>query len=44
MSRIAVIGAGISGMGAAYLFSQKHLVWLFEKDDRLGGHTHTHHD
>ena len=42
MSRIAVIGAGISGMAAAYLLSQKHEVWLFEKESRLGGHTHTH--
>jgi len=42
MSRIAVIGAGISGMAAAHLLSQKHEVWLFEKEDRLGGHTHTH--
>ena len=41
MSRIAVIGAGISGMSAAYLLSRKHEVWLFEKEDRLGGHTHT---
>ena len=29
-------------MGAAYLLSQKHEVWLFEKESRLGGHTHTH--
>jgi predicted NAD/FAD-binding protein len=42
MSRIAVIGAGISGMAAAYLLSQKHEVYLFEKETRLGGHTHTH--
>ena len=42
MSRIAVIGAGIAGMGAAYLLSQKHEVWLFEKEARIGGHTHTH--
>jgi len=42
MSRIAVIGAGISGMAAAYLLSQKHEVSLFEKEPRLGGHTHTH--
>lgn len=42
MSRIAVIGAGIAGMAAAYLLSQKHEVWLFEKENRLGGHTHTH--
>jgi predicted NAD/FAD-binding protein len=42
MSRVAVIGAGISGMAAAYLLSHKHEVWLFEKEPRLGGHTHTH--
>ncbi|MDP9162109.1 MAG: FAD-dependent oxidoreductase [Acidobacteriota bacterium] len=42
MSRIAVIGAGISGMAAAYLLSQKHEISLFEKEARLGGHTHTH--
>ncbi len=42
MSRIAVIGAGISGMAAAHLLSRKHKVWLFERENRLGGHTHTH--
>ena len=42
MSRIAVIGAGISGMGAAYLLSRKHEVSLFEREPRLGGHTQTH--
>ena len=42
MSRIAVIGAGVSGMAVAYLLSQKHVVSLFEKESRLGGHTHTH--
>jgi predicted NAD/FAD-binding protein len=42
MSRIAVIGSGISGMSAAYLLSHKHEVWLYERDSRLGGHTHTH--
>lgn len=40
--RIAVIGSGISGLAAAYFLSRKHEVHLFEKDDRLGGHTHTH--
>ncbi len=39
--RIAVIGSGISGMGAAYYLSRKHQVFLFEKEPRLGGHTHT---
>jgi predicted NAD/FAD-binding protein len=42
MSRIAVIGAGISGLAAAYLLSRKHEVSLFEREPRLGGHTHTH--
>ena len=41
MKRIAVIGAGISGLAAAYLLSRRHEVSLFERDNRLGGHTHT---
>jgi predicted NAD/FAD-binding protein len=39
--KIAVIGAGISGLGAAYLLSQKHTVDLYEKEGRLGGHART---
>ena len=42
MSRIAVIGSGISGMAVAYLLARKHEVSMFERDSRLGGHTHTH--
>ena len=42
MSRIAVVGAGIAGMGAAWLLSRQHEVVLFEAGDYLGGHTHTH--
>lgn len=42
MSRIAVIGAGIAGMAAAYLLSKQHEVSLLERENRLGGHTHTH--
>ena len=42
MSRIAILGSGISGMAAAYFLSRRHEVVLFEKEDRLGGHTHTH--
>ncbi|WP_025900157.1 NAD(P)/FAD-dependent oxidoreductase [Sneathiella glossodoripedis] len=41
MKNIAVIGSGISGLSAAWLLSQKHNVTIFEKDDRLGGHSNT---
>ncbi len=40
--RIAVIGAGISGLMSAWLLSRAHEVTLFESSDYLGGHTHTH--
>jgi predicted NAD/FAD-binding protein len=40
--KIAVIGSGISGISAAWALSKQHQVCLFEKDMRLGGHTHTH--
>jgi predicted NAD/FAD-binding protein len=39
--RIAVIGAGISGLTAAYYLSRKYEVTVFERETRLGGHTHT---
>ena len=39
--RIGVVGSGISGLSAAWLLSQSHSVDLFEKDDRLGGHSNT---
>ena len=38
---IAVIGGGISGMGAAWLLGHGHNVTLFEAGDRLGGHART---
>jgi uncharacterized protein len=38
---IAIIGAGISGLSAGYYLSRKYEVSLFEKESRLGGHTHT---
>jgi NAD(P)-binding Rossmann-like domain len=39
---VAVVGAGISGLTAAYLLARRHNVILFEADKRLGGHAHTH--
>lgn len=39
--KIAVIGAGISGLGAAWLLGQRHAVTLYEADSRVGGHTNT---
>jgi len=40
--RIAVIGAGVAGLTAAHVLQRSTDVTLFESDDRLGGHAHTH--
>lgn len=40
--RVAVVGAGVSGLTASYLLASSHEVTLFEADSRLGGHAHTH--
>jgi predicted NAD/FAD-binding protein len=39
--RIAVIGAGISGMAAAYRLAPDHEVTLYESEARIGGHART---
>lgn len=40
--KIAVIGAGISGLAAALRLQQRHQVVLLEAGNYAGGHTHTH--
>jgi predicted NAD/FAD-binding protein len=40
--KIAVIGAGIAGIAAAWRLQRDHEVTLFEANSRLGGHTDTH--
>jgi len=39
--RIAVIGAGVAGIVAAHVLGRRHAVTLYEKNDYIGGHTHT---
>lgn len=39
--RIAVVGAGISGLASAYFLQRQHEVSLFEANTYLGGHTNT---
>ncbi len=40
-NRIAVIGAGVSGLSAAWMLSRHHPVTLFEANNYLGGHSNT---
>jgi predicted NAD/FAD-binding protein len=41
--KVAVVGTGIAGNVAAYrLHRAGHELTVFEADDRIGGHTHTH--
>ncbi len=39
--QIAVIGSGIAGSSAAWALSEQHQVTVYERESRLGGHTHT---
>jgi predicted NAD/FAD-binding protein len=41
MPKIAIIGSGISGLASAYFLKRKHDITLYEKEDRLGGHSRT---
>ncbi|WP_425589387.1 NAD(P)/FAD-dependent oxidoreductase [Streptomyces siamensis] len=40
--RTAVVGSGVAGLTAAHVLSRVRRVALYEADDRLGGHAHTH--
>ena len=39
--KIAVVGAGIAGLGAAWLLSRRHEVVIYEREGRFGGHAYT---
>ena len=39
--KIAVIGSGVAALSSAWLLSQRHRVTIYEKADRLGGHSNT---
>jgi predicted NAD/FAD-binding protein len=40
--RVAIVGAGISGLSVAYRLQHAHDVTVFEANSWAGGHTHTH--
>lgn len=40
--KIAIIGSGIAGNTIAYQLHQHHDITVFEADQHIGGHTHTH--
>ena len=40
--KIAIIGTGIAGNVAAYHLHKQHEISVFEANDYIGGHTHTH--
>jgi predicted NAD/FAD-binding protein len=39
--KLAIVGTGVAGLGAAYVLSRVHQVELFEASDRAGGHVDT---
>lgn len=41
MKRIAIIGAGITGLGAAFALKDTADITVYEASDRPGGHAHT---
>lgn len=41
-SKVAIVGAGISGLVTAHLLHRRHEIDVFEANSYIGGHTHTH--
>jgi predicted NAD/FAD-binding protein len=39
--RIAVVGSGVAGLGAAYVLARAHDVEVFERSTKAGGHANT---
>jgi predicted NAD/FAD-binding protein len=39
--KIAILGSGVTGLAAAYALHQVHDVTLYEKAERIGGHSNT---
>ncbi len=39
--KIAIVGAGVSGLTAAYLLNREHQIDLYERTEYLGGHANT---
>ena len=40
--KIAIIGTGISALSTAYHLNRKIEIDMYDSNDRMGGHTHTH--
>lgn len=40
--KLAIVGSGISAMGCAWYLRDEFQITIFEQNDYLGGHTHTH--
>jgi len=41
MTRLAIVGTGIAGLGCAHFLQREFELTLFEQNDYAGGHTHT---
>ena len=42
MKKILIVGSGISGLSSAYFLRNKYKITILEKNNYIGGHTHTH--